>query len=96
MMYSAESKSIDFGGNNFLRLQDVSLENDMKAVILLSTKDKNLEDLLYNKILDVLIDRIHPKNVYKDFSHALENINAFLHNWQKSQATEKLKIHGVI
>jgi hypothetical protein len=37
---------------------------------------------LYHKITDAVIDRIHPKNAYKDFSNALENINAFLRNWK--------------
>jgi hypothetical protein len=33
--------------------------------------------------MDSIIDRIHPKNVYKDFSSSLENINSFLSTWQK-------------
>jgi hypothetical protein len=74
-MLETSIKQIDFDGNNFVKCQHISLENDIEAVILFSLKDKKLEELLYNKIIDVLIDRIHPKNVYKDFSHALENIN---------------------
>lgn len=48
-------------------------------------KDERILELLYNKILDVLIDRIHPKDVYKDFSSALESINSFLMTWRKDE-----------
>jgi len=38
--------------------------------------------LILNKILDTIIDNIDQKNIYKDFSHALENINGFLDTWR--------------
>jgi len=81
-MLETSIKQIDFDSDNFIKCQHITLENDIEAVILFSLKDKKLEELLYNKIIDVLIDRIHPKNVYKDFSHALENINGFLMSWK--------------
>lgn len=95
-MFHTAIKQIDFEGKNYVKVQDISLDNDMKAVLILSLKDKNLQELLYNKILDVLIDSIHPKNVYKDFSHALENINAFLASWQKKEEGYSPRIHAII
>jgi len=54
-----------------------------------------LADLLYHKITDAIIDRIHSKNVYKDFSNSLENINAFLRSWKHEDG--KIKgMHAVI
>lgn len=94
-MLKSDIKNIDFWGKNFLKAHIVNLDTNLDCVILISLKDQNLKDLLYNKILDALIDRIHPKNVYKDFSTALENINAFLSNWTSSN--EKLKwLHAII
>lgn len=63
--------------------------------MVLSSKDEKLSELLYHKIVDAIIDRIHPKNVYKDFSTALENINAFLATWRHED--DKIKgLHGII
>ena len=61
----------------------MNLDKDMDCVILLSSKDSKLLDLVYHKVIDSIIDRIHHKNVYKDFSSALENINAFLSGWMQ-------------
>ncbi len=73
----------------------MNLDIDLDCMILLSTKDYKLSDLLYHKIIDAIIDRIHPKNVYKDFSNALENINAFLGTWKADG--EKIKgLHAII
>ncbi len=46
-------------------------------------------------MIDAMIDRIHPKNVYKDFSNALENINAFLATWRHED--DKIKgLHALV
>lgn len=94
-MLTSDIKNIDFGGKNFVKSHIVNLDKELDCVILLSVKDQKLKDLLYNKILDALIDRVHPKNVYKDFSSALENINAFLSNWKVDN--EKVRwLHAII
>ena len=61
-----------------MKSHHVNLDIDLDCVILLSSKDEKLSELLYHKIVDAIIDRVHPKNVYKDFSSALENINNLL------------------
>jgi len=94
-MLTSDIKKIDFGGKNFLKSHIVNLDTELDCVVLLSVKDQKLRDLLYNKIIDALIDRVHPKNAYKDFSNALENINAFLSNWKNDN--EKIQgLHAII
>jgi len=82
-------RKIEFWGKNLLKSKSFMLDKDISCIILISTKDEKLEELFYNKIVDSVIDRIHPKNIYKDFSSALENINAFLSNWRAGD--EKIK-----
>jgi len=67
----------------------VNLDTDLDCVVLISSKDDKLSDLLIHKIVDSLLDKLHPKNVYKDFSNALENINSFISTWGNSQ--DKIK-----
>lgn len=84
-MLDTNIKKISFGGKNALKWQHLHLDGGMECVVVLSMKDERILELLYNKILDVLIDRIHPKDVYKDFSSALESINSFLMTWRKDE-----------
>ena len=84
-MLNSNIKKIDFWGKNILKIHSVNLDQDLDCVVLISTKDSRLADVLYNKILDAVIDRIHPKNTYKDFSNALENINAFISSWMQGR-----------
>ncbi|MCD5374876.1 hypothetical protein LR010_00300 [Candidatus Gracilibacteria bacterium] len=94
-MFKTDVKKIDFGGKNILKAYNVNLDDDLDCIIVLSAKDEKLGELLYHKVMDSVIDRIHPKNVYKDFSNSLENINSFLSSWQ--QGGDKIKgLHGII
>ncbi len=70
------------------------LDEYLDVVILVSAKDEKLANLLYNKIIDTVIDGIHPKNVYKDFSNVLENINGFLASWKTGDTVKWL--HAII
>ncbi len=94
-MFKTDVRKLDFQWKNLLKTYSVNLDDDLDCIIVLSIKDEKLGDLLYHKIIDSLIDRVHPKNVYKDFSNALENINAFLASWKHEW--EKIKgLHGII
>jgi hypothetical protein len=94
-MLKTDVRKIDFGGRNTLKTYSVNLDSDLDCIIILSSKDEKLGELLYHKVMDSIIDRIHPKNVYKDFSNSLENINSFLSSWQ--QGGDKIKgLHGII
>jgi len=77
-MLEIDKRLIDFSGSNSVKTHTIELDDELHAVIAVSVKDKNIEDLVYGKIVDSLIDAIHPKNVYKDFQNILENVNAFL------------------
>lgn len=80
-MLETDIRKIDFWSDNILKLNTINLDTDMDCIILMSCYDKKFLDLVYHKIVDSIIDRIHSKNVYKDFSNSLENINAFLSGW---------------
>lgn len=81
-MLQTDIKKIDGGWDNTIKWYTLNLDDDLDCFILFSVKDEKLSELLYHKITDAILDRIHPKNVYKDFSNALENINAFLRSWR--------------
>jgi hypothetical protein len=94
-MFKTDIRKIDFQWKNTLQTYSVNLDTDLDCIIILSSKDEKIWELLYHKIMDSIIDRIHPKNVYKDFSSSLENINSFLSTWQKGG--DKVKwIHGIV
>jgi len=94
-MLQTDLKKIDVQWDNIIKSYTLNLDDNLDCFILYSCKDQSLADLLYHKITDAIIDRIHPKNVYKDFSHSLENINAFLKNWKHEDG--KIKgLHAII
>ena len=81
-MLEVDIKRIDFNADNYFKGYHLDLDSDVQCVFLFSCKDAKFSELFYNKILDSFIDRIHAKNVYKDFSSALESLNSFLVNWK--------------
>lgn len=86
-MLEIDKRVIDFSGSNSIKTHSIQLDDDLDCIICLSIKDKNIEELIFWKILDSVIDTIHPKNVYKDFQNILENINAFIEKlgWRDTQ-----------
>jgi len=94
-MLQTDLKKIDIGWDNTIKSYSLNLDDDLDCFILFSSKDSKLADILYHKITDAIIDRIHPKNVYKDFSSALENINAFLRTWRHEDGKIKW-FHAII
>ncbi len=94
-MLQTDLKKIDVGWENIIKSYSLNLDENLDCFILFSCKDQSLADLLYHKITDAIIDRIHPKNVYKDFSNALENINAFLRNWKHEDGKIKW-LHAIV
>lgn len=94
-MLEINVKKVDFEGKNTIISRVVNLDNQLDLILLISVKDTSFWDLFLNKILDSIIDRISKKDTYKDFSTALENINAFLYTWKNEN--DKLKgVHAVI
>ncbi len=94
-MLETDIRKLDFWGKNTVKTQHVNLDDDLDCVVIISSKDDKLSDLLSHKIIDAVLDKVHPKNVYKDFSNALENINSFISTWGNSQ--EKIKwLHAIV
>lgn len=94
-MLQTDLKKIDVGWENIIKSYSLNLDDNLDCFILFTCKDQSLSDLLYHKITDAVIDRIHPKNTYKDFSNALENINAFLRSWKHEDGKIKW-LHAVV
>ena len=88
-MLDFDIKHLDSDGKNSIISKVIHLDSKLDLIVLISSKDKWLGDLVFNKALDSMIDHIDQKNLYKDFSHALENINAFLDTWRTGN--EKIK-----
>ena len=81
-MLDFDIKHLDSNGKNWVISKLINLDERLDLIVLISSKDKWLWELILNKILDTIIDNIDQKNIYKDFSHALENINGFLDTWR--------------
>ena len=81
-MLDFDIKHLDSNGKNGVISKLINLDEKLDLIVLISSKDKWLWELILNKILDTIIDNVDRKNIYKDFSHALENINAFLDTWR--------------
>lgn len=79
-MLEIDKRIIDFSSSHWVKTHTIWLDESLDCIIALSIKDANIEELVFSKIVDYIIDSIHPKNVYRDFQSALENINSFLEN----------------
>lgn len=84
-MFEINSKKIDFKKDNEIISKTINLDNNLDLFILISYKNGNLWSLVLNKIIDSIIDKISPKNAYKDFSNSLENINSLIKNIRKDE-----------
>lgn len=82
-MFDISSKNIDLWKHNFYKWKHILLEKDLDCFILISSNDWNFLDLLFNNILDFIIDKITINNPYQEFSIALENINWFINTWRR-------------
>lgn len=94
-MFDLSSKKIEKSKSNLIIKKNINLDNDLDCFILISTEDENFSELLLNKILDSIIDKISIKNTYNDFSLSLENINSFINNWKRDKS-EKLSLDTII
>lgn len=92
-MFDISSKNIDLWKQNSYKWKHIILEKDLDCFILISCTDLSFLDLLFNNILDFIIDKITINNPYQEFSIALENINWFINTWNRNvKKTIKLDI----
>ena len=94
-MFEISSKKINFNENNLVIKKNVLLDNNLDCFILISSSNENFWNLLINNILDFIIDKIWKQNTYKDFSIALENINAIIKTW-KIDTSKDIKFSVII
>jgi len=80
-MIEIEKNSILKSENSFQKVHTIEIDKNLDCIILINTSDSRLGELLFTKILDSIIDSIHPKTVYKDFQNALESVNNFMSSW---------------
>lgn len=90
-MFDIHQAKIDIQRENDITLRHINLDVDLECFILIDSEDKKIKDIILTNILDTIIGNISKYNTYKDFSNALERINALLKTWQD----EKNKIKGL-
>lgn len=83
-MFELSSQTINFDKENIILNKKVNLDKNLDCFILISSSDENLPDLMLNKTLDAIINKISNKNTYNDFSNSLEAINSFLKTWMQN------------
>ena len=94
-MIEFSSKKIKINENETLIKKHFNLDSNLDCFIIISSNDDKFSDALSHKILDAIIDRINPEDVYNDFSIFLENINSFIKTWKKDTDIE-LKSNVII
>ncbi len=87
-MIEFSSKKIKVNENETLLKKHFNLDAGLDCFIIISSNDDKFSDALSHKVLDCLIDRINPDDVYNDFSIFLENINSFIKTWKKDSDIE--------
>jgi len=85
-MIEIEKNSISGWENTFQKVHTIQIDTNLDCIILINTPDSRLGELLFTKILDSIIDSIHPKTVYKDFQNALESVNNFMSSWSENDS----------
>ena len=83
-MFEASSITVNFNKENKVIDKKVNLDENLDCFILISSSDDNLPDLILNKILDAVINKISIKDTYNDFSVTLDVVNAFLKTWMQN------------
>jgi len=86
-MLEIDKRIINFSWSNTIKTHTIQLDEELDCIIAVSIKDSNIEELVFGRIVDSVIDTVHPKNVYRDFQNILENINSFLEtlSWKESK-----------
>jgi predicted MPP superfamily phosphohydrolase len=64
--------------SNKIIIKNLSLDFKLDFFMVIDSNDKDYANIIENKILDFIIDKISLENTYKDFSTALEKINNIL------------------
>jgi hypothetical protein len=77
--------------SNKIIIKNLSLDFKLDFFMVIDSNDKDYANIIENKILDFIIDKISLENTYKDFSIALEKINSVLkeYNKDKNEKNEK-------
>ncbi len=94
-MFESSLKKIDLNKKNIIISKNINLDQGLDCFILISSNDKKLWELLLNKILDSIIDKIFHSAIDNKLWVALENINSFLYTWESGNEKPKW-LHAVI
>ena len=80
-MFEIGSESIDTISTSLFKKEHISLDKNLDCFILIESNNANFVDVILSTILDSIIDKVTIEDTYKEFSIALENINAFIKTW---------------
>jgi len=75
--------------SNKIIIKNLSLDFKLDFFMVIDSNDKDYANIIENKILDFIIDKISLENTYKDFSAALEKINNILKEYNKDIKEQK-------
>lgn len=80
---------IENTNSNKIIVKNVSLDFKLDFFMVIDSNDLDFSNIIENKILDFVIDKISLENTYKDFSSALEKINNILKDYRKIKEEDK-------
>ena len=75
--------------SNNIVIKNISLDYKLDFFMVIDSNNKDYIDIIENKILDFIIDKISLDNTYKDFSIALEKINNILKQYNKNKKEDE-------
>ena len=79
---------IEKGFPNKIIIKHISLDYKLDFFMVIDSNDENYANIIENKILDFIIDKISIKWTYKDFSLALEKINGVIKSYDSKNDDE--------
>lgn len=80
---------IEKAWENKILIKNLSLDYKLDFFMLIDSNDKEYVNIIENKILDFIIDKISKENTYKDFSISLEKINNVLKLYNSEKKENK-------
>lgn len=79
---------LEKNSSNKIIIKNISLDHKLDFFMVIDSNNTDYANVIENKILDFIIDKISITNTYKDFSNALEKINNIIDTYNKDNKKE--------
>ena len=80
---------LEENNSNNIFIKNISLDYKLDFFMVIDSNNKDYTNIIENKILDFIIDKISLDNTYKDFSVALEKINNILKEYNNDKKEDE-------